>query len=58
MKGFSMNKRRIATMMIFSLLVLTLMACESDTPSGLGSPLAYPTLTPLPLPDYNMAAIS
>jgi hypothetical protein len=36
-------------MMIVPLLVLTLMACESATPSGSSSPLAYPTLTPPPL---------
>lgn len=41
-----MNKRRIATMMIFLLLFLALLACESAT--GPGTPYAYPTFTPLP----------
>ena len=51
-----MNKRRIATMMILTLMVLALMACESANPPGPGGPFAYPTFTPLPLPDYNQEA--
>jgi len=51
-----MNKRRIATMMILTLMVLALMACESATPPGPGSLYAYPTFTPSPLSGNNQGA--
>jgi hypothetical protein len=52
-KGFPMDKRRIA-MMIITLMVLVPMACVSTTPSGPGTPFAYATFTPSPLPgDYQ-----
>ena len=52
-----MNKRCIATMMILTtLMVLVLMACNSATPSGPGGPFAYPTFTPSPLSGNNQEA--
>jgi len=51
-----MNKRRIATMMTLTLMVLALMACESATPVGPGWLYAYPTFTPSPLSGFNQEA--
>jgi hypothetical protein len=45
-----MNKRFIVTMIILSLMVLALMACETVSPPGAGTPFAYLTSTPAP---YN-----
>jgi hypothetical protein len=45
LEGFPMNKWRIATMMMLTLMVLALMACEGATPPGPGSPFAYPMFT-------------
>jgi len=49
-----MNKRRIATMLIFAFMVLSLMACMSVSTPGPGTPLAHPAFTPSPLSgDYQ-----
>ena len=52
-----MNKQRIATIMILTLMVLALLACGSINPPGPETPFAYPTFTPSPLSgDYQEAA--
>ena len=43
-----MNKRRIATVIIFPLMLLALMACGSATLPAPGESFAYPTSTPPP----------
>ena len=50
-----MNKRRAATMMIFPLLALMLMACETATSYETGSPLVISASTPFPLPGQEEA---
>jgi hypothetical protein len=50
-----MNKRRIAMMIILTLLVLALLACGSITTPGPGTPLTYPTFTPPPFSSDNQA---
>lgn len=49
-----MNKRSIVTLII--LMVLALLACESSTSPGPGTPFAYSTFTPPPSSDDNQAA--
>ena len=49
-----MNKWRIT--MIITLMVLALLACESTTPSGPGTPSAYLTFTPPPSSGDNQEA--
>jgi hypothetical protein len=51
-----MNKQAIATIVIFILLVLALMACESDPPLGPGMPFAYPAFSSSPLSADNQEA--
>ncbi len=48
-----MHKRLIAMVMIVPLMFVALMACESAAPPVSGTPFAYPTITPRPLPDYT-----
>ncbi len=45
-----MNKRRIATMFIFTFMALALIACAGITGSVTNTPLVRPTLTPSPVP--------
>ena len=49
-----MSKRFIVTMIILSLMVLALMACEMVTSPGSGIPFAYLTATPAP---YNQESV-
>lgn len=57
---FPTNKRVIAAVLIFALVILAMVACESVAPSGSGNIYAYATFTPSPLtgnyPDAAYAA--
>jgi hypothetical protein len=55
MKGFSMNKRRIAAITIISLLVVALMACDSNDPLDSRNSSIYATITPAYLAGLNQA---
>jgi hypothetical protein len=54
-KGFLMNKRGIAVMTLF-LMVLVLIACESTSPTGAVRPFAIPEITPSLLFEPNQQA--
>jgi hypothetical protein len=50
------TRRYTVTILIITLLVGVLMACESVTPNGQGQLLTYQSSTPSPLPIYNQGA--
>lgn len=50
------TRRYTITILICTLLVWVLVACDSVTPSGQGQPFAYQLSTPSPLPGYNQGA--
>jgi hypothetical protein len=57
-KGFAMSKRRISMMLIFCLLILTSMACESTTPLVSVQPFGTPSPFWTPAPFWTPSPYS